>query len=368
VIKARKNYFGGLMRAWAATLAAGVVLLAGGSFARAGSATTAVTIDWGTTTSISAIQTIFQNDLAAAGITGVTVTITGANSSGQTVNNGVIAGTTYDADGHVVGTVSTSGAVTPYNLDNYTGGSFLQNNSENTTASAVVITFSAPINIGSISFDYEIFPDINCTSLGSGCGGSGNPSLPSLIVTDTYTTTTTTTTTQHGHTTTKTTTTPSTATIFQRYAVAPGSSLGKIYTTCPQSGQKNCGGIGSTTVATTDTATTYNGTGGPSQSGDVTSHSTSSGASATRHGSSGHYTYTIGGTAETAPQLLGTSGIVALNVPGGANGVTTLTFNDWPATIAFNHLTLYVPEPGSLALLASGLIGMAFLRRKKLFG
>ena len=34
------------------------------------------------------------------------------------------------------------------------------------------------------------------------------------------------------------------------------------------------------------------------------------------------------GSTETAPQLLGNSGFVALNVPSGNKGVTQLTFND----------------------------------------
>ena len=37
------------------------------------------------------------------------------------------------------------------------------------------------LTISSISFDFEIFPDGTCPSLGS-CGGSGHPNLPDLTV------------------------------------------------------------------------------------------------------------------------------------------------------------------------------------------
>jgi hypothetical protein len=64
---------------------------------------------------------------------------------------------------------------------------------------------------------------------------------------------------------------------------------------------------------------------------------------------------------ELAPQLLGSSG--TLNLPAGT---TQLEFQDWPATIAINHLKIDpVPEPATITLLASGLIGFgAALRRR----
>jgi len=65
---------------------------------------------------------------------------------------------------------------------------------------------------------------------------------------------------------------------------------------------------------------------------------------------------------ETAPQLLGSSG--TLNLPAGT---TQIEFQDWPATIAINHLVIdppRVPEPGTLSLLAAGLLGMGVVRRR----
>jgi hypothetical protein len=66
---------------------------------------------------------------------------------------------------------------------------------------------------------------------------------------------------------------------------------------------------------------------------------------------------------ELAPQLLGSSG--TFNLPAGT---TQLEFQDWPATIAINHLKIDpVPEPATITLLASGLIGLgAALRRRTL--
>ncbi len=73
-------------------------------------------------------------------------------------------------------------------------GTFIQNNSLGVggvpphagavpNSDAIVMSFSAPINLSSISFDYEIFPDTTCPSL-SNCGAN-HSNLPDISVTDT---------------------------------------------------------------------------------------------------------------------------------------------------------------------------------------
>ena len=67
---------------------------------------------------------------------------------------------------------------------------------------------------------------------------------------------------------------------------------------------------------------------------------------------------------ERAPQFLGLSG--GYSFP---SGVSKLEFIDWPRRIGIDNLQIQdqniVPEPSSLLLLASGLLGLARFRRKR---
>ncbi|MGH7031275.1 MAG: PEP-CTERM sorting domain-containing protein [Stellaceae bacterium] len=76
-----------------------------------------------------------------------------------------------------------------------------------------------------------------------------------------------------------------------------------------------------------------------------------------------------GYSTERTPQLLGSSGLIS-DLPADT---TTLDFQDWPATIAINDLVVnfskdpppVVPEPGSIALLGSALLGFALFGRRR---
>ena len=74
---------------------------------------------------------------------------------------------------------------------------------------------------------------------------------------------------------------------------------------------------------------------------------------------------------ETAPQYLGVSGTWNFT-----NGVTKLSFIDWPATIGIDNLvvgftpptpgqTTLAPEPATLGLFAFGLAGLGFIHRRR---
>jgi hypothetical protein len=69
---------------------------------------------------------------------------------------------------------------------------------------------------------------------------------------------------------------------------------------------------------------------------------------------------------ENAPQYLGVSGTMNF-----ANGVTQLSFIDWPATIGIDNLVVGfapptpAPEPATLGLFAFGVAGLGFIRRRR---
>jgi hypothetical protein len=129
------------------------------------------------------IQTYMDQVLTAAGCTGCTVAVTGA-----------FADTTWNGDGHVTGPSTGSKSYTLGTSNGpYTAGStqtstvnssydtFLAttNDGDTQTDSQITMKFSGFTINGAASFDYEIFPNINCTAMtSSGCGGTGEPNQP----------------------------------------------------------------------------------------------------------------------------------------------------------------------------------------------
>ncbi len=107
-----------------------------------------------------------------------------------TVSSGVAVAQQYDADGNVVGPNgvsltlgnsegATNNAVTPsaYGSDNYISNMATNPNGsgDNQLSQGITITLSKGYSFtGTLSFDYEIFPDISCTALNSWDCGSYN--------------------------------------------------------------------------------------------------------------------------------------------------------------------------------------------------
>jgi hypothetical protein len=218
----------------------------------------------------AAIQTYMNAQLAAQGCIGCTVTVTGA-----------VADKTYNGEGHVVGngakslTLGTSdGATNNSTLSpSTTYDTFIANTTDSAgfVSSEIDMKFNFAIN-GTVSFDYEIFPD----------GSANQP--PDFIF-----------------------------------------------------NAKNASNV------VVSTFTTFGSL--PSSLGNGTAtHSPNSGA---------------GGT-ERSAQFIGTKSVSLSNA-------WELDFVDWPATIAIDDLVISrVPEPGSIMLLGTGLLGLAALARKSL--
>lgn len=112
-------------------------------------------------------------------------TYMGSQLTGTTVS-GALATRDYQADGnlipgdHTLGTTdgATSVKTTPASLSSPDG--FLMNNNVLGSSNAIAITIPAGVGIGTVSFDWEIFPNDNCTS--SPCNNNtSNANFPTLV-------------------------------------------------------------------------------------------------------------------------------------------------------------------------------------------
>ncbi|MGC2416022.1 MAG: PEP-CTERM sorting domain-containing protein [Stellaceae bacterium] len=507
------NGAGAALRASTGVAVAALLCLAVSSPGRADFVSADFTVDFNSlanNANDTAIGNLLTTAFDAAGYTG-TVTVSGA-----------LASNTWTADGHVVGPKSGSNytSSTLAQKDPAGHGTFIQNDSlgvAGPVSNAIVMSFSAPINLSSISFDYEIFPDATCPSLSS-CGGSGNPNLPNISVTDTKnrnfklseagTTTvatkqitgiastaginvgdavtgtgipagTTVATVVDSHTITLSKTATATGTTSATYTftksgkttngsytitgitsttaikagdaitgtgIPPGTTVATVVdshtvtmsnkattgagthtytyalstsgtTTGPSNVINNLASvsgihigdvitgtgipanttvtaIGTNSITMSNNATAANSgsktitspdvtsqifqrvadvpgvagstpvpcTGSTGQTGNCGGSLIAPPASTDTHSPTGTSPGDVANGIELAPQLLGSTGVIAL---GKNSNITTLTFNDWPATIAINHVRFKVPEPGSLVLLGTGLLALGILRRRK---
>ncbi len=128
----------------------------------------------------SQIATYMDGVLTAGGCVGCSVTVTGA-----------VADTTYSGEGNVVGPTTGVGqnrSTTSVTLGNTNGATsnssntpgstdtFIANTNDSSSqiSNEITITFHG-LTLTSTSFDYEIFPDGSCPSLGyNNCGGAWN--------------------------------------------------------------------------------------------------------------------------------------------------------------------------------------------------
>jgi len=146
----------------------------------------------------TAIQNYMNAVLAAVGCSGSCGVTVVSNSSGL----GAVADQGYNADGNVTGPGSGSKSLTLGTSNGpYTGGStttstvnssydtFISNTSDGGgtnngtggTTTQITLQFHNITGLSVTSFDWEVFPDINCTALNpANCGGSGDPNQPDL--------------------------------------------------------------------------------------------------------------------------------------------------------------------------------------------
>jgi hypothetical protein len=156
-----------------------------GAYANAGTFTVSFPNFNGTTTD-SSIQTLINNTYLTG--TGLSVTLTGAESStapcpSSDCNGGTGNTANYAGDGHVISNVSTNNI--SYTLANKDGSTFIINNNLSSSYNYINMAFSLPAGdtITGVSFDYEVFPDINCPDTNGNDCGHNDAYLPGISLT-----------------------------------------------------------------------------------------------------------------------------------------------------------------------------------------
>jgi hypothetical protein len=126
-----------------------------------------------TLTGANSVQTYMNGILAANGGGSVAVSGTGLSSGSTIVTN------SYDGEGHVIG----PGGV-PVTLGNTNGGVGHGGPNDNFlytfTGSSIIMQFTNIGPVTGVSFDYEIFPDNQCSNVNT-CGAGNIPDFTFLV-------------------------------------------------------------------------------------------------------------------------------------------------------------------------------------------
>lgn len=121
-----------------------------------------------TGSSVSSVATYMNNVLAGNGGGSVSVSGAGMNSSTQIVTN------SYDGEGHVIYTSGNELTLGTTDGNGVLHGGANDNFIYTFTGSSVIMTFTGVSGVTGVSFEYEIFPNADCSDANT-CGSNNVP-------------------------------------------------------------------------------------------------------------------------------------------------------------------------------------------------